>query len=663
MFLEFIKTIKCLLYKNLDINLEEKFDQQLEVIFNQKDPWDIVLHNICENIRKLKIDELSKLKYLEKCYYMLYKRQLNIEINKDELNIYLNESFKTITKKNKINLIENTIIINGINGHNSLIGTGINNNITLANKYGITVKDIERPSYDLLDNGKKGHIDFGALYNKIDGELIISLEEVANKCLCVSGHIYTNGYSFIKELYPDPRCSCLLPVMTLLDIKFLNQALFIIDRLEPYIAKSVIRELRVNNYLAKNDDGYGNIKVGYGLHPCPITTEELSWDNIGFKYEFEQDIFYDYNQKWLTDHNGSSNSWFEVRKKIRKRNNIKIYDQIVITKSGFKKYTNQKLLSISHTWDNSVENFYRILRNVDKWLDYFEADAIWWDTIATPEDQNSRQNMIKEMAEIYHKSKATIIMLGSGDTIKILKLWHQHGIHPRNAMRCTKWASRAWTYQEEILPLVLFLDLPEGFINIRHISTTASHLGFTNDYIDFSDPKEQNLSHCHMMCSNRKITNKFDYPDCFAAIGIAEENIDKELSIDLGILSLLRIDKKSFVKLIVTELNCKEPCWRANKLAEKPCFWTGKMVKCKSRVLYIDEFLKVTNLISKPKLKTQLDENIIKRMEIVIETYNENLLVSLASIKYNYWHILAVTTCDKDEMEVELIKNTIHICN
>lgn len=29
-----------------------------------------------------------------------------------------------------------------------------------------------------------------------------------------------------------------------------------------YIAKSVIRELRVNNYLAKNDDGYGDIKVG-----------------------------------------------------------------------------------------------------------------------------------------------------------------------------------------------------------------------------------------------------------------------------------------------------------------------------------------------------------------------------------------------------------------
>ena len=207
-FLVFINLIKCLLYRNLDTSLEKKIDQQLKDIFNQEEPWDIVLHNICENIRKLKIDELSKLKYLEKCYYMLYKRQLRLEINKDELNIYINESFKTITKKNKINLIKNTITINKyqiINRHNALIGTGINDNISLANKYGITVKDIERPSYDLLDSGKKGHIDFGALYNKIDGELIISLEEIANKCLCISGHVYTEGYSFIKELYPDPR--------------------------------------------------------------------------------------------------------------------------------------------------------------------------------------------------------------------------------------------------------------------------------------------------------------------------------------------------------------------------------------------------------------------------------------------------------------------------
>lgn len=44
-FLVFINLIKCLLYRNLDTSLEKKIDQQLKDIFNQEEPWDIILHN------------------------------------------------------------------------------------------------------------------------------------------------------------------------------------------------------------------------------------------------------------------------------------------------------------------------------------------------------------------------------------------------------------------------------------------------------------------------------------------------------------------------------------------------------------------------------------------------------------------------------------------
>ncbi|CAO3667319.1 unnamed protein product [Umbelopsis ramanniana] len=622
-------------------------------------PWDVLLQARLKAVVQLKADEPTRMKSLEQCYRDInarFSHQGKIHASREKGRSILSRLLRRIRKRTASTRAEGNDEVSemlGTTGHDQFRNKIMAHEHQLMTYLQTTIK-YARPLYDDIDNDRVDAIAVLSVDVKDRDEVNLPFENSLDKCLCILGHSLGRlGFSGDAALYPDLLCGCNCGSQTEQDLIMLKEATQTLDTLDEDVAIGLLHEWRLNNWLVKNNDGIDEPTVGEGLHPAPLIDYMLCKTS-------SRNLFPDYQ------HGGARirHRW----KKFMIQNSpatVTSQDQLVITRDGLAVRSGQRLLAISHVWSNIDNTFETIMSHKDTWLDEFGAEAIWWDPIATPESHEARRQMIKEMANIYHSSVATVVILGNEDMEKLKRLWYEHGVHPRNGLRVTNWARRMWTYQEELLSTALFLWLETGFCNLRGHTTTGTILGFTSDYFDFANPKSLSLTHCIMMCSNRRLSYEADYYDCFEAVSFKEEDRPVPTKINSGVLSLLReadgpeiaTHQRANNRTDMWEIS-DTPCWRPRHPPKLACYWGREEYICYNGLLQLHSYMQcVESDTGVPSLRDKDTQNM---MTLCVPTENRDILVTMVKGPTSIWHIVGAKATDRS-VECRTIKKDIAI--
>lgn len=209
-----------------------------------------------------------------------------------------------------------------------------------------------------------------------------------------------------------------------------------------------------------------------------------------------------------------ADQWKKIRAHYRQKLNVSDQQQLVITPKGVDLMTNHSLSTIvvtSHSWEYSIESYLAIWHDATDICNIFNASAIWFDCLSTPDDVTAREVMIKNMAEYYADSKVCIILTSDKEELDMLDRTYHSGLPMRESIYKTRWWSRMWTLQEAILPKKLYLWTVLGPYKIRDDERYNIRYGTSKLYSQRSQTFKYNYHEILSMISGRGITYQSDY--------------------------------------------------------------------------------------------------------------------------------------------------------
>jgi len=328
-------------------------------------------------------------------------------------------------------------------------------------------------------------------------------------------------------------------------------------------------------------------------------------------------------------------------------------------------------MALSHVWIEGIQSDpdgrgfqQKQLSRIFEVIKKTGAEWIWMDVLAIPggggptltiKDELLKINIINTMAIVYSKADAVIIL----DAL-VLQLHPQTALDVAIALRCGKWATRVWTYQEIKLATRALIVTAQGVYDFADLTAilktvaidsphiTELHRSFAilqrHDELGVSIPDIANT------CQTRKAGFDLDYARAFfPTLGLRwEEGMTREEG-----MQMIYRSQKFHTSRIVTYHGCPRlgtrPAWAPAYLTGlegvvgKGMSWEERGLRGEWYVLKVHKVVHTFTQFKKRILNLQLDGDQGRQIQCVLaDTESEATIQGLeAAIKENLVYILS----------------------